>query len=237
MAKLTLPSFKVFRLRSGAGSNWKRVGTLVAACSFVPATPIAAVAQPYVEVSSSSGSSSSGSSLGSSSSGSSLGSSSSGSSLGSSSSGSSLIAAGQGAEQRHAQLVVGVVQSDDNRDHWQDITTRLEAIGVRYTVIDWQQVQRETEFSGIQVLFLPDVASISADQVLALQSWVNRGGGLLLSGATGSNASAGVRRALQSLVGAYWSSTLPQAVQLQPVALNSQRWLRTGETNTAVMGG
>lgn len=133
--------------------------------------------------------------------------------------------------------VLGVVQSPDNVDQWQAIVDRLDASGMPYEVIDWEQVQRDTPFAGITILFLPDVSTISAEQVLALQSWLNRGGRLIVSGATGSNASAGVQRALRSLVGAYWDSELSEPVQLHPVVLNSQRWLRQGETEDSIRGG
>jgi uncharacterized lipoprotein YddW (UPF0748 family) len=134
-------------------------------------------------------------------------------------------------------LVLGVIRSADNAAYWQQITARLDAAGLRYQVIDWERVGQNTRFDGISVLFLPDVTHVSAEQVLALQDWVNRGGIVVASGRTGTNGSAGVRRAFQSLLGAYWESALSNPVTLQPVALNSQRWLRDGDTQTLVVGG
>lgn len=134
-------------------------------------------------------------------------------------------------------LVLGVVQTSENRAYWPDIVDRLESSGVAYRVIDWQQVQRDTALTEITTLFLPDVKEISADQMVALQSWLDRGGGLIVSGAIGSASAPEVRRTLQSLLGAYWASTLETPAQLQPVVVNSQRWLRNGNTNDAVVGG
>ncbi|WP_416666536.1 family 10 glycosylhydrolase [Egbenema bharatensis] len=134
-------------------------------------------------------------------------------------------------------LVLGVVRSTDNADYWQQITTRLDGANLRYQVIDWDRVGQNTRFDNISVLFLPDVAHVSAEQVLALQDWVNRGGLIIASGRTGTSGSAGVRRAFQALLGAYWESTLSQPVTLQPVALNSQRWLREGDTQSVITGG
>jgi uncharacterized lipoprotein YddW (UPF0748 family) len=136
-----------------------------------------------------------------------------------------------------AQVVLGVVRSGDNAANWQQIITRLEAIGIPYQVIDWERVGQNTRFDGISVLFLPDILHVSAEQVLALQSWVNRGGNVIASGRTGTNGSAGVRRAFQSLLGAYWESSLATPVTLQPVSLNSHRWLREGDTQSLILGG
>ncbi|PSB67323.1 hypothetical protein C7B61_06815, partial [filamentous cyanobacterium CCP1] len=134
--------------------------------------------------------------------------------------------------QRQQDQVLGVVRSADNASYWQQITARLDAANLRYQVIDWDRVGQNTRFDGISVLFLPDVTHVSAEQVLALQDWVNRGGLVIASGRTGTSGSAGVRRAFQSLLGAYWESSLSEPVTLQPVALNSQRWLREGDTES-----
>jgi uncharacterized lipoprotein YddW (UPF0748 family) len=134
-------------------------------------------------------------------------------------------------------VVLGVVRSVDNADRWQDIVNRLDAAGVVYQTIDWQQVEQTTTFDNITVLFLPDVETITAEQVLALQNWLNRGGGVIISGPIGNRASAGVRRSLQSLFGAYWEADLEEPVQLQPVVRNSQPWLRDGDTESQVLGG
>jgi len=136
-----------------------------------------------------------------------------------------------------SRLVVGVVQSPDNADQWTAIVERLEVADIAYRVIDWQQVGQNTVFADVTILFLPDVEEITSGQVLALQNWINRGGGVIVSGPTGRNASSGVQRSLQSLFGAYWVSALSEPVRLQPTVLNSQRWLREGDTDSQIMGG
>ena len=141
------------------------------------------------------------------------------------------------AEAAQSNLVIGVVQSEANADQWQAIVSRLDAANVRYQVINWETVDQTTPFDGVSIVFLPSVAAISSEQVLALQNWVNRGGGVIASGTTGQESSAGVRRALQSLLGAYWDASLSQPVTLRPIVLNSQRWLREGDTETSVIGG
>jgi uncharacterized lipoprotein YddW (UPF0748 family) len=143
--------------------------------------------------------------------------------------------------QNASPLVVGVVQSADNADQWQDIVERLEVAGIAYRVINWQQVDQNTVFDQgagqITVLFLPDVEGITPGQVLALQNWINRGGGVIVTGPVGREAAAGVQRSLRSLLGAYWVDSLAEPVRLQPTVINSQRWLRDGDTESQIMGG
>ncbi|NJR59462.1 MAG: hypothetical protein HC769_11795, partial [Cyanobacteria bacterium CRU_2_1] len=139
--------------------------------------------------------------------------------------------------QSQQDRVLGVVQSEDNADQWQGIIDRLEAGDISYQVIEWQQVQRETEFRHITVLLLPNVETITSDQFLALQDWVNRGGRLIVTGQIGNHSSAGVQRALRSLVGAYWVDALPEPATLDPMILNSHRWLREGDASEQIVGG
>jgi uncharacterized lipoprotein YddW (UPF0748 family) len=132
---------------------------------------------------------------------------------------------------------LGVVRSAEQADRWQDIVDRLAAGGISYQVIDWQQVEQTTVFDGITVLFLPNLETVTPEQVLALQNWLNRGGGVITSGPLGNRASSGVRRSLQSLFGAYWQTFLQDPVRLQPVARSSQPWLRQGDNESHVIGG
>lgn len=133
--------------------------------------------------------------------------------------------------------VLGVVRSSENAAQWQEITDRLEATGVTYRVIEWDEIQRTSDFGDITVLFLPNIETISSDQLLSLQAWMNRGGRIIASGAIGSQSSSGVKNALRSLLGAYWAADLSQAQLLQPLQLASQPWVREAESTSAVVGG
>lgn len=140
--------------------------------------------------------------------------------------------------------VLGVVKSRENASQWQAITERLDASGLAYQVIDWRDVQRSADFGDVTVLFLPNLATISSDQLLGLQAWLNRGGGLIVSGAVGSQSSAGVQNALRSLLGAYWATDLSQPQSILPLQLASQRWVRqveadnmAGSTTGSITGG
>ncbi|GAB4366079.1 MAG: hypothetical protein Kow00121_03170 [Elainellaceae cyanobacterium] len=144
---------------------------------------------------------------------------------------------GSSPEQTQPSLVVGVVRSPNNANAWQAIVNRLESASVAYQVVDWHSVTQDTMFTDISVLFLPDVTDMSAEQLLALQNWINRGGGLIVSGPVGSEASAGIQQALSSLLGAYWGTPLSQPVRLEPIVLNRQPWLREGDVTSEVQGG
>ncbi|QYO62404.1 hypothetical protein [Leptolyngbya sp. 7M] len=78
--------------------------------------------------------------------------------------------------QTQQAVILGVVRSADNQAQWADITARLDATGLTYRVIDWHAVQRSTDFGDITVLFLPNVQTITSEQLLGVQAWLNRGG-------------------------------------------------------------
>ncbi|HEY9629344.1 MAG TPA: family 10 glycosylhydrolase [Coleofasciculaceae cyanobacterium] len=136
------------------------------------------------------------------------------------------------------QMVFGVVQSPENADQWQGMVDRLQASGISYQVLDWQQVRRAEDFGNLTVLLLPNVEMISAEQLLALQSWMNQGGRVIASGITGSQSSPGVQWALRSLLGAYWSEALEQPATLQQVTHDrSQTWVTAGVSDRPISGG
>lgn len=132
---------------------------------------------------------------------------------------------------------LGVIRSTQNSTQWQEITTRLDTTGLVYHVIDWSSVKRTTDFGEVNVLFLPNVETITSDQLLGLQAWLNRGGRIIVSGAIGSQSSAGVQNALRSLLGAYWASNLTQPQTLQPLRLATQRWVQDVDAGNPVVGG
>lgn len=134
---------------------------------------------------------------------------------------------------------LGVVRSSDNAAAWQAILAGIEAAGIPYSVIDWQQVQTPRDLGNVTVLFLPNVETVTAEQLLTLQSWINHGGNLIASGPIGLRSSFGVRQALHLLIGASWESALPQPVTLQPIRSDDQPWMQTSDANPArpVAGG
>ncbi len=139
---------------------------------------------------------------------------------------------------RRQQMIFGVVKSPENAAQWQGIIDRLQASGVAYQVVDWQQVRRTEDFGNLTVLLLPNVETISADQLLALQNWMNRGGRVIASGITGNQSSPGVQWALRSLLGAYWSAALAQPDTLQRATNDrDQAWVTAGVSDRPISGG
>jgi len=135
-------------------------------------------------------------------------------------------------------MVFGVVQSPDNSAQWQGIVNRLQASEVSYQVLDWQQVRRAEDFGKLTVLLLPNVETISAEQLLALQSWMNRGGRVIATGITGNQSSPGVQWALRSLLGAYWVAALAQPATLRRVSHDrDQAWVTAGMSDRPISGG
>ncbi|MBF2074498.1 MAG: family 10 glycosylhydrolase [Synechococcales cyanobacterium C42_A2020_086] len=139
--------------------------------------------------------------------------------------------------QPQAATVLGVVRSPENQSYWRDIESRLNAAGLPYRTINWEQVQRSSTFGEVTVLFLPNVETITAEQLLRLQAWLNRGGRLIVSGPVGRASSSGVQHTLRSLIGAYWDSALAQPQPPQPLSLASQPWVQAAPSTIAVAGG
>jgi hypothetical protein len=138
---------------------------------------------------------------------------------------------------RQRQVVLGVVHSSENADQWQQITARLQTIGSTYRVIEWEQVQQASDLAPATVLFLPNIETISSEQLLVLQDWMGQGGRLIVSGAVGSQSGFGVQQALRSLLGAYWGFPLSQPSTLEPVPRTMQDWVQQGETDRSIAGG
>jgi uncharacterized lipoprotein YddW (UPF0748 family) len=129
-----------------------------------------------------------------------------------------------------------VVRNSDNAAQWDQVTARLQAAELPYQVIELQQVQQASDLEGFTVVFLPNVQTITSAQLLAIESWMNRGGRLIVSGPAGSSSSYGVQQALRSLLGAYWGFQLEQPAALEPTSDASQAWVNEAETSSRVLG-
>ncbi|NJO74787.1 MAG: family 10 glycosylhydrolase [Leptolyngbyaceae cyanobacterium RM1_406_9] len=141
------------------------------------------------------------------------------------------------AQARRSQpLTLGVVRNSDNAAQWDQVTARLQAAELPYQVIELQQVQQASDLEGFTVVFLPNVQTITSAQLLAIESWMNRGGRLIVSGPAGSSSSYGVQQALRSLLGAYWGFQLEQPAALEPTSDASQAWVNEAETSSQVLG-
>ena len=130
--------------------------------------------------------------------------------------------------------VLRVVKSQENANQWSGITTRLQAVGVNYCVIDLTAIEHAADLGSTGVMFLPNVEMLSPAQAIALESWMSQGGRIIASGPVGNLSSPGVRQLLQSMLGAYWGFTLSTSSHLQTLPTDEERWVRQpGLTGTA----
>ncbi|MBW4665206.1 MAG: family 10 glycosylhydrolase [Chroococcus sp. CMT-3BRIN-NPC107] len=129
--------------------------------------------------------------------------------------------------------ILGVVKSEENTQYWQTITTRLQASGINYCVIELASIRSATDLSDRPVVFLPNVETISPAQAIALEGWMSKGGRVISSGAVGNRSQPGVRQLMRSLLGAYWGFGFKAPSKLQPLKTNSQPWVKDALGGTA----
>jgi uncharacterized lipoprotein YddW (UPF0748 family) len=130
-----------------------------------------------------------------------------------------------------------IVQSQENTNQWTGITNRLQQAGVKYCVISLTNVRSAADWGDRQVLFLPNVDTLTPAQAIALEEWMSKGGRLIASGPVGTLSAPGVRQLLQTLLGGYWGFSLNDAQQLQPAKNNLQNWANQNELFGKVRGG
>lgn len=142
-----------------------------------------------------------------------------------------------------ANVLLGVVKSSSNSDRWNQITNRLQASAISYQAIALEEINSIEDLQGISVLFLPQVETLSDNQLKILQEWVSQGGRLIASGPVGRQSSARVRQQLRSLLGSYWAfeldqPTTPQGINrcLDVSCTQSTSWVPQQETDAKVQG-
>lgn len=140
--------------------------------------------------------------------------------------------------------VIGVVKSEDNAAQWSGITRRLSASGVAYCVVDLEQVKSAVDLGGNPVLFLPNLETLTARQVNALQEWMDKGGRVIVTGPVGTLSQPTVRSSLRSLLGAYWGFAVTTTSTVQPLtakktsaAPTSANWAGQAGLAGSVRGG
>lgn len=134
-------------------------------------------------------------------------------------------------------MAVGVVRGADNLDHWENIVQRFEAAEIPFTTVDQEAIARDTNLSDFQVLVLPNIETFTSEQIIAIGTWLNNGGRLIVSGPTGTQSSHGVQQALQSILGATWSVPLPEPAQLVSNQVRHEAWTELAPTDNAILGG
>ncbi|MEG4285318.1 family 10 glycosylhydrolase [Microcoleus sp. A006_D1] len=143
-----------------------------------------------------------------------------------------------------AEVVLGVVRSSENSPDWVKITTRLWESGIAYKPINLEQIKTAADLAGVNVLFLPNIETLTAPQIRVLEAWASQGGRLIASGPVGRSSPALVRQSLRSLLGAYWAFPLTQRAAPQPrtrcrdlACTTSSNWVPAEQQNASVQGG
>lgn len=133
--------------------------------------------------------------------------------------------------------VLTIVQSQENTAQWTGITNRLQGAGVKYCVVSLTNVRSAGDWGDRQVLFLPNVETLTPAQAIALEEWMSKGGRLIASGPVGTLSAPGVRQLMQTLLGGYWGFSLSDAQQLQPPKNKLQNWANQTGLFGKVRGG
>ncbi|WP_445243052.1 family 10 glycosylhydrolase [Microcoleus sp. Z1_C3] len=143
-----------------------------------------------------------------------------------------------------AEVVLGVVRSSENSPDWVKITTRLWESGIAYKPINLEEIKNLGDLTGVNVLFLPNIETLSPAQIKVLEAWASQGGRLIASGPVGRSSPALVRQSLRSLLGAYWAFPLTQPATPQPrsrcrdlACTTSSNWVPPEQKNASVQGG
>ena len=76
--------------------------------------------------------------------------------------------------------VFSVVNSENNPEQWQEISSRLQKLNVNYCIVPLSQVKDPNDWGKPRVLFLPNVELLTTEQAIALDQWVSQGGYYLI---------------------------------------------------------
>jgi uncharacterized lipoprotein YddW (UPF0748 family) len=136
-----------------------------------------------------------------------------------------------------AETVLGVVKSQENTTQWSDIDRRLIEVGVNYCTVETANWEEKLDLGGIEVLLLPDVETLNSKQAQSLAQWMQQGGKVIVTGATGKSSEPAIRSQLRSLFGAYWESPLTSPSPLQLTANTPVEWFGRSELSRTIRGG
>lgn len=110
-----------------------------------------------------------------------------------------------------------VVQDEANQTQWPGISRRLQAMDIAYCTLNQDTFTPQTLPNAANtVLLLVNIPALDATQAMALETWLSRGGRVIVTGNTGSLSPEAVQTQLQKLLGATWGFPLstPAALEL-----------------------
>ncbi|MEA5421382.1 family 10 glycosylhydrolase [Spirulina sp. CCNP1310] len=106
-------------------------------------------------------------------------------------------------------LSLAVVQDEANQTQWPGISRRLQAMDIAYCTLNRETFTPQTLPNPANtVLLLVNIPALDVTQALALETWINRGGRVIVTGNTGSLSPEAVQTQLQKLLGATWGFPL-----------------------------
>ncbi len=143
-----------------------------------------------------------------------------------------------------ANVLLGIIRDSENTNEWNQILTRIRALGISYEPIDLRQINTLADLSGVKVIFLPNIETLTQTQVQIIEQWVKQGGKLIASGQIGRRSQPGVKQQLRSLLGSYWAFPLSQPTTpeakyrcLDIACQDSTSWAPKGNNQVKVEGG
>lgn len=92
-------------------------------------------------------------------------------------------------------LLVGITRSRSGDSQWDMLINRLQTSKVAYRTIDLQQVKTVNDLAGITVLFLPNVESLTLEQIIVFRDWVSQGGRIVTADRWQNNPTAALDEA------------------------------------------
>ena len=116
---------------------------------------------------------------------------------------------------------------------WTFLQSRLN--GYPYSVVNQSELSLD-KLKIHKLLFIPNVTTFTVEQVNTLQTWVDQGGRLIVSGAIGTSSPPEAQIALKRLLGVYWGGTLTSSATIEK-GTQPDPWLNRGNFKDAVRGG
>ncbi|MEM1171092.1 MAG: family 10 glycosylhydrolase [Cyanobacteria bacterium P01_H01_bin.35] len=115
-----------------------------------------------------------------------------------------------------ANTLLGIIRDPQNTDEWNQIITRIRSLGISYEPINLKEIKTVDDLSGVKVIFLPNIETLTQTEVKTIEEWVKQGGKLIATGQVGKKSQPGVRQQLRSLLGSYWAFPLSQPTTPEP---------------------
>lgn len=145
------------------------------------------------------------------------------------------------AQRDRPQNRFGVVRSPDNARQWSSIDERLQQTGLAYCTVDLSEIRPGGAFnildSPVNVLLLPNLESLTGAHVNAIETWMRRGGKVIVTGPAGNLSQPQIKTQLRSLFGAYWGFPLEAPSTLRPQTEDNPDAVGFSRLSTTVRGG